>query len=318
MVNVIQDAKSTSNDRCASSSSSESDVYYSATGADEVDPDARGDHFPTTPRTMDVHPYRTATPTRGMCIIFNHKIFETLPERKGTEKDENSLRCLFNSFGFQVRVFNDLTWRELDRRLEYFGQLNYDDFDLIIICVLSHGEPGTIWAKDRAYLVEDLWSEFSDDRCPSLAGKPKLFFVNACQGAKFDQGCSPGIQSLPMGDTRRQDDSFSGYFFRIQTNADILVAYSTIPGYYSWRNESEGSWFVRALVSVMKQKAHCEDLLTILAYVNLFVAEVFVSCNNKAELCGMKQAPMISSTLTRKLYFSLPEAAPGLSNNDSL
>lgn len=49
--------------------------------------------------------------------------------------------------------------------------------DCLVICVLSHGEEGLIFANDAAYKHEDLWQKFTADKCTTLAGKPKLFFI---------------------------------------------------------------------------------------------------------------------------------------------
>lgn len=40
--------------------------------------------------------------------------------------------------------------------------------------------------------------------------------------------------------------------YKIPNHADFLIAYSTIPGFYSWRNTSAGSWFVQALCYVLQ------------------------------------------------------------------
>jgi len=43
---------------------------------------------------------------------------------------------------------------------------------------MSHGEKGILSGRDDSqYKVEELWEPFTADRCPSLAGKPKLFFI---------------------------------------------------------------------------------------------------------------------------------------------
>lgn len=50
--------------------------------------------------------------------------------------------------------------------------------DCLAMVVLSHGINSTfVYAKDNPYPVEVLWSAFTADKCPTLAGKPKLFFV---------------------------------------------------------------------------------------------------------------------------------------------
>jgi caspase-like apoptosis-related cysteine protease len=47
------------------------------------------------------------------------------------------------------------------------------------MCFLSHGEQGVLYAKDRQFKPETLWDKFSATHCPSLAGKPKMFFIQA-------------------------------------------------------------------------------------------------------------------------------------------
>jgi len=89
------------------------------------------------------------------------------------------------------------------------------------MAVLSHGEQGIIFAKDAPYKPEDnLWGRFTGDRCKTLASKPKLFFIQACQGDRLDSGVH----------LRTQVDSGSSHSFKIPVYADILIAYSTIPG----------------------------------------------------------------------------------------
>jgi len=57
-----------------------------------------------------------------------------------------------------------------------------------MVCVLSHGEMGILYAADHAYKPDRLWSHFSAEKCRTLAGKPKLFFIQACQGDQLDGG----------------------------------------------------------------------------------------------------------------------------------
>ena len=85
----------------------------------------------------------------------------------------------------------------------------------------------------------------------------------------------------------------------LPTEADYLLAYATIPGYVSWRNNKNGSWFISALVNVFLEMADKEHLLNMLTEVNRRVAEEFEST------CGKnKQVPEPVSRLTKKLYFN--------------
>ena len=76
-----------------------------------------------------------------------------------------------------------------------------------------------------------------------------------------------------------------------------MLAYSTIPGYVSWRHSENGSWFVSALVSVFMEMAEKEHLLDMLTEVNGRVAKEFESSDMK------KQIPEPVSRLRKKLYF---------------
>lgn len=50
--------------------------------------------------------------------------------------------------------------------------------DMMVVFVLTHGErDGKIHAYDREYTVNEIWEHFTADKCETLKGKPKIFFV---------------------------------------------------------------------------------------------------------------------------------------------
>jgi hypothetical protein len=51
---------------------------------------------------------------------------------------------------------------------------------------LSHGEEGLIYGVDHSCEIEHLIAPFKSN--PTLAGKPKLFFIQACRGTKLMDG----------------------------------------------------------------------------------------------------------------------------------
>lgn len=87
--------------------------------------------------------------------------------------------------------------------------------------VLSHGDEGKIYAKDADYPPDTLWNPFSGDRCPTLAGKPKIFFIQACRGSKVDPGAKRTFLAR---------DSSAAATYTIPAMADMLVMYSTYDG----------------------------------------------------------------------------------------
>ena len=54
---------------------------------------------------------------------------------------------------------------------------DHSDRDCLLIALMSHGDDGILYARDQQYKPERLWSYFTSDKCPTLAGKPKLFFI---------------------------------------------------------------------------------------------------------------------------------------------
>jgi hypothetical protein len=145
--------------------------------------------------------YKMNHPKRGLAIIFNHEHFSqpNLSVRNGTNVDAENLRETFELLGFDVTIHKDLIFSDLEYVVEKSeiihesgmkqianlhslftaAKLNHEDNDCIIIIVLSHGEDKILYAKDTSYKPEILWSAFTADKCPTLAGKPKLFFIQA-------------------------------------------------------------------------------------------------------------------------------------------
>lgn len=56
------------------------------------------------------------------------------------------------------------------------GTMDHTQHDCLLVAVLSHGEMGIIYAKDTPYKPDFLWSSFTADRCPTLAGKFIIIF----------------------------------------------------------------------------------------------------------------------------------------------
>ena len=108
----------------------------------------------------------------------------------------------------------------------------------------------------------------------------------------------------------------NAHTYKIPSHADFLIAYSTIPGFYSWRNTSNGSWFVQALCKELNSEtAAARDLLSILTRVARRVALDFQS-NTPGDymMHERKQIPCITSMLTRDIYFTA-KTAPGRHHN---
>lgn len=243
--------------------------------------------------------YNMSHKKRGMAIILNHEHFEipSLKARAGTNVDCSNLHNSLTLLHFNVRVRKDLSHKEIQAEMEAIANMDHRDNDCILIAILSHGEMGHIYARDYHYKLDTIWSFFTAARCPSLAGKPKLIFVQACQGDQLDGGVT--LRS------RTETDGDSAMSYKIPVYADFLIAYSTIPGYYSWRNTTKGSWFMQSLCQELDKNGKKYDILKLLTFVIQRVAIDFESNTPDTPVMHQqKQIPCITTMLTRMLKFT--------------
>lgn len=171
--------------------------------------------------------------------------------------------------------------------------------------LLSHDLMSYIHARDRKYPLQMIWQYFTDENCPTLKNKPRIFIVQACQGDKTDEG-------FPMLAKMRRLETDSITFAPIKLEPvlpqnDFLIAYATLPGFFSFRNTENGSWFVQTLCKEINERKSNYDLMKIFTFVNQTVAYDYESNSYSTELDQKKQIPCIMSMLTKLLLFPKKE-----------
>ncbi|NXM71283.1 CASP9 protein, partial [Serilophus lunatus] len=253
----------------------------------------------------------------GHCLIFNNVNFSRdsfLSTRVGSDIDCEKLERRFRALRFDVLTRRDLKAQEMVLELQKLARQDHSALDCCIVVILSHGcqtshiqFPGGIYGTDgKPIPIEKIVNYFNGSNCPSLRGKPKLFFIQACGGEERDRGFivdsnSPDDEA-PGGSLESDATPFQAPSGNVDepdaisclpTPSDILVSYSTFPGFVSWR-EASGSWYVETLDSVLERYARSEDLLNML----LRVANA-VSAKGK-----YKQIPGCFNFLRKKFFFA--------------
>lgn len=244
--------------------------------------------------------YRMDFQKMGKCIIINNKNFDKatgMDVRNGTDKDAGALFKCFQNLGFEVTVHNDCSCAKMQDLLRKASEEDHSNSACFACVLLSHGEEDLIYGKDGVTPIKDLTAHFRGDRCKTLLEKPKLFFIQACRGTELDDGIQ--ADSGPINDIDANPRN------KIPVEADFLFAYSTVPGYYSWRNPGKGSWFVQALCSILNEHGKDLEIMQILTRVNDRVARHFESQSDDPRFNEKKQIPCMVSMLTKELYFSL-------------
>ncbi|NWQ76839.1 CASPA protein, partial [Columbina picui] len=250
--------------------------------------------------------YKMDGPHRGFCLIINNVNFGTsLQERKGSCKDAEELERVFTWLGLDVRIYPDQTSWQIKELLRTWQRLaDHKDRDCFICCILSHGESGAIYGKDEELVsIRAIMSHFTAKQCPQLAEKPKLFFIQACQGKAIQ--CPVYVEAdarIPDLSSMQQSISPSE---SIPEEADFLLGMATIDGYVSFRHVQQGTWYIQALCSKLQLLVpRGEDILSILTEVNEDVGRRVDRWGSK------KQMPQPAYTLRRKLIFPIPKDPP--------
>lgn len=237
--------------------------------------------------------YKMSHPHRGLAMIFSHEHFnkKSLSSRPETDIDSENLSCVLQKLGFDVQIYKDLHYKNLKKTIKEAADMDHSNNDCILVALLTHGKSNKVYASDKSYKLEKIWESFTADKCPTLAGKPKIFIVQACRGNLRDSGYV--VQS--KGHIETDGDSESSY--NIPKLADILVAFCTVPHYRSWSNTLKGSWFIYNLCEELEANAHSMDMLSLLTFVSQRVA------NCESYETQEKQISCVMSTLTRVLDF---------------
>ncbi|XP_069466560.1 caspase-9 isoform X2 [Ambystoma mexicanum] len=276
-----------------------------------------GDVFEGNPRTNSDKAYLIEADPCGFCLIINNVNFlehTDLSPRVGSNIDCEKLQVRFASFHFEVLVRENLMGKEICKELQSLAAMDHSQLDCCVIIILSHGcearhiqLPGGVYGTDGVVVpVERVVTYFDGQHCPTLRGKPKLFFIQACGGAVRDKGFNVDLESpdsrdegesvqcdatpfnIPAGGHDQPDAIAS-----LPTPSDVLVSYSTYPGFVSWRDHKVGTWYIETLDRILADNAATDDLQNILVMVSNEVAT--------KGIC--KQMPGYFNFLRKRFFF---------------
>ncbi|KAM5156282.1 caspase-10 [Callospermophilus lateralis] len=240
--------------------------------------------------------YRMDRNHRGHCIIINNHSFTSLKDRPGTHRDAECLKLVFEWLGFTAHKYDDVTKGVMDKILqEYKSHPGHADGDCFVFCILTHGEFGAVYSSDGVLIpIRSIMHHFTAQQCPRLAHKPKLFFIQACQGSE--------VQTSVLTEADAQNSKHLSLMDSVPTEADFLLGLATVPGYMSFRHIRDGSWYIQSLCSHLKKLVpRQEDILSILTAVNDDVSQ---QVNSDGTL---RQMPQPAFTLRKKLVFPVPQ-----------
>ena len=87
------------------------------------------------PVDRDSETYNMNHRRRGYALIFNHKNFDPrldLKTRNGTDGDRDNLQMTLRQLDFDVKVYNDCSFKEIEQVLEELANDDHSDADCIL------------------------------------------------------------------------------------------------------------------------------------------------------------------------------------------
>merc|ERR1719422_945208 len=257
---------------------------------------------------------------RGLAMIIDIEVYENdVQERRyGSHVDVENMKSLLQGLEFDVTVHKNLQLGPFFKVItEFCCNKMHQEADMTVVVILSHGKDGVVYASDgQSINMEYIYEFFNNRNCPLLRGKPKFFIVQSCRGDRPDQGVeeegAAGLVPSPLHHSakKRKNESVDGVagagdggdVSRARpTWEDMIIAYSTIPGYASLRDHDRGTWFVQSLCEVFMSHAHDTELVDLLRMTSERLSQ-FTNEMGEKQTCNVEMRH-----LYKRIYFT-----PGL------
>ena len=224
----------------------------------------------------------------GLCVIIHNTEFDNPKnDLPGGEKDEANLKFTFTLLGFDVRVHQNLTAAEIEFIVSKYSAMNHTGAFFLIIS--SHGGAGDVvyGVDEKEVSVHDLEKLFHATNCPSLAGIPKVFVIDACRGGENEKT----HQFIPKASHQSFNASTSSTT-SVMDSDDVMTIFASTPGNTASCSEDEGSHLIQKFADVLG-KAYTEKNLTdLMKEVHREIQKLQV------------QTPQVNSTLSRDYYIT--------------
>eukprot|EP00090_Calanus_glacialis_P014030 TRINITY_DN22662_c0_g1_i2.p1 TRINITY_DN22662_c0_g1~~TRINITY_DN22662_c0_g1_i2.p1 ORF type:complete len:378 (-),score=117.05 TRINITY_DN22662_c0_g1_i2:158-1291(-) len=262
---------------------------------------------------------------RGLALIIDIEVYENdVQERRfGSHVDVENMKALLQGLEFDVTVHKNLQLGQFFKQVtEFCSNKMHEEADMTVVVILSHGKDGVVYAADgQSINMEYIYEFFNNRNCPLLRGKPKFFIVQACRGDRPDQGVDSSEPStappspektLSQSKKRRAEaldaiactPDASDIARARPTWEDMIIAYSTIPGYASLRDHEKGTWFVQSLVEVFMSHAHDTELVDLLRMTSERLSH-FTNEMGEKQTCNVEMRH-----LYKRIYFNPGLGAP--------
>ncbi|CAL1529196.1 unnamed protein product [Lymnaea stagnalis] len=160
--------------------------------------------------------YDFSHPRRGIAVIVvNNQIEGHKEKRTGSEKDMTFFQHMFTAYGFEIRTFFNKKSQDLLKELHNISKEDHSENDCFALAISTHGEgvierntsrEDVIYTTDQTIKVRYLLELFTDEKCPTLKGKPRIVFIQACRGEELDDGVTVHLSTSTSVQNADEED----------------------------------------------------------------------------------------------------------------
>ncbi|CAG2173722.1 unnamed protein product [Oppiella nova] len=237
--------------------------------------------------------FRMDSKPRGRAVIFC-----TIPElRNETLRWQSLLEQIY----FRVEIHQGLTCDGINTVLNAVVD-DRNEGDSLIVMFLGHGHDEKVQGSGEApgdeMSIKTIVDKFSEDKCPSLRNKPKIFLFNCCRN-KWPQREVPAKylanSKLLVVNLESIDTSW------VNVNKRTYVIYACAEGVESWYDETGLTIFGQAFSHTLAQYAWYKHLTELIMMTHSRLESEFIG--SKYEL----RPEIKMNSVDRQLYLN-----PGL------
>ena len=236
---------------------------------------------------------RAADGTHGRALIINiEKYDDPKLNRYGSGKDRDALEKTLSGLGYQVVVEENLKGHEIITKI-FDHAKGRKDCDSFICCILAHGEKDQIKGSDgELTIIKEISLKLTE--VDHLRNKPKLFFLQACQGQNLPPPMNVDAPGALTIDTA---------FPTLPRDSDFFWGFSTTYETCSMRDVNTGSLYIQNLCKVLDEYYTIEDLVTMVTRVHFNVSGKPYTVEHQGKRYEYQQQPQLISNLRRLVQF---------------
>lgn len=201
--------------------------------------------------------YKLPGDENGLALVLNPIDYKNKKNmRFGAKYDSFYMKEVLPQLGYKVTVHDQgkFSKNRVKRIIKKFrDKCNKEKPRSVVVFIGGHGEYSQLVlsnGEDRMHIYRDIINMFTTDKCPGLEGKPKIFIIGACQEWGDDEELRIPVNKAADAPTS------SKQFKQTPPFDDMIVCFSTCPGYYSYRYEWLGTAYIYCLTKILIEEAH--------------------------------------------------------------